>query len=355
MDRSAASERVRAFAREAGFDLVGIATLGAATTGESYLAWLERGDHAGMDYMARERETRLDPRALLAGARSALVVGLRYAPVEEGGDGASAAVDSIWPKVARYAHGRDYHRVLKERLRPISRRIEEEFPGAATRVCVDTAPLLERELAARAGLGAVGKNTMLLNPEFGSWFMLGEVLTTLDLAPDVPISDLCGSCRRCLDACPTGALPEPYRLDARSCLSYWTIEHRGEIDAAIRPHLADHLFGCDACQEACPWNGPRVPPVSDPEVRLGGPRERLDLAGLLGISAAGYRRELRGTALERARRSGLRRNAAYALAGREGAEGEEALRNAETDPAGGTVASAARWARARRAARTPLD
>jgi epoxyqueuosine reductase len=340
-ERSALSERLRAAARAAGFELVGIATLGPAATGAAYLRWLERGDQAGMDWMARSRAVRLDPRRLLPGARSALVVGLRYAP-----HAAQPPAGSIWPRVARYARGSDYHGVVRQRLRRVERALRAERPEAGTRICVDTAPLLERELAARAGLGAVGKNTLLLHPEAGSWFVLGELLTTLDLAPDVPLADLCGDCRRCLDACPTGALPEPYRLDARRCLAYWTIEHRGEIAEPYRAHLAERLFGCDACQEACPWNRRALPPVVDPELGVVPERAALDLAGLLGISAARYRRELRATALERARREGLRRNAAYALAAAAGGAAGAALeRAAEGD---GPAAAAARWARARR-------
>jgi epoxyqueuosine reductase len=344
-DRSAAGERVRELARAAGFELYGIAALAPAATGEAYLRWLERGDQAGMRWMERNRELRLDPRALLPGAKSALVVGLRYEPVA-----GSVALEpsSIWPKVARYARGRDYHRVLKERLGRIAAKVAEAFPGAATRVCVDTAPLLERELAARAGLGAIGKNALLLNPEMGSWFLLGELLTTLDLAPDAPLADLCGDCRRCLDACPTGALPAPYRLDARRCLSYWTIEHRGEIAEEFRPFVAERLFGCDICQEACPWNRRELGPAEEPEMRLAGARAELDLAGLLGISAADYRRQLRGTALERARREGLRRNAAYALGGSAEGEGTAALERAAGKGDSEVVAGAVRWARARR-------
>ncbi len=345
MDRSAAGERVRALARAAGFELFGIATLAPAATGDAYLRWLERGDQAEMGWMERNQSVRLDPRRLLAGAKSALVVGLRYEPLA---GSPPPPADSIWPQVARYARGRDYHRILKERLGRIAKEVEALFPGATTKVCVDTAPLLERELAVKAGLGAIGKNSLVLNPEFGSWFLLGELLTSVDLAPDSPLADLCGDCRRCLDACPTGALPEPYRLDARRCLSYWTIEHRGEIAEELRPQVAEHLFGCDICQEACPWNRRDLPAAEEPELRLSGQRTELDLVGLLGISAADYRRQLRGTALERARRSGLRRNAAYALAGSDAPGAAEALARAENEGGSATVVAAASWARKRR-------
>jgi epoxyqueuosine reductase len=341
VDRSAAAERVRALAREAGFELYGIATLAPAATGAAYERWLERGDQAGMAWLERNRALRHDPRGLLPGARSALVVGLRYAPLA--GEEPPPA-ESIWPRVARYARGRDYHLVLRERLERVARAVVAERPEAQTRVCVDTAPLLERELAARAGLGAIGKNTNLLNPRFGSWFLLGELLTTLDLAPDAPVADLCGDCHLCLDACPTGALPAPYRLDARRCLSYWTIEHRGEIDGELRPRVAERLFGCDICQEVCPWNRKEMPAADEPELRLEGPRRELDLTGLLGMSADSYRADFRDSAMARAKREGLRRNAAYALAAGPGEGGAKALAGAAADPESPVVRAAARWA-----------
>ena len=240
---------LRAWAVEAGFDRVGVARLAAALHGESFVAWLGRGDQAAMAYMADRVEVRLDPRALFAGAKSALCVTLQYhAPDALPVDG------DLWPRVARYARGRDYHNVMTKRLRRLARRIEDAFPGSRTKPSVDTGPVLERDLAAAAGLGVAGKNTMLLHPHAGSYFFLGELFTSLDLEPEHELSDLCGSCSLCLEACPTGALPQPFRLDARRCISYWTIEHRGPIPEDVRPQLSDWVFGCDLCQEACPHN-----------------------------------------------------------------------------------------------------
>ena len=348
LDRSAAAERVKAMARSAGFEMVGIATLAPAATGGAYRRWLERGDQAGMAWMEKHVELRLDPRQLLPGARSALVVGLRYAPLED-----SEASSGLWPRVARYARGRDYHDILRERLGALAGAIRGAFPECRSRVCVDTAPLLERELAARAGLGAVGKNTNLLHPDYGSWFLLAEILLSLDLAPDQPLSDLCGACTRCLDACPTGALPEPYRLDARRCLSYWTIEHRGAIPEELRSHVSDRVFGCDICQEVCPWNRD-PPPVREPELAVPAGRRELDLAGLLGIDEAEYQERFRGSPMKRAKAEGLRRNAALALAGDGGPAARAALATAARDPSP-VVREAVAWAAARSPAGEPVD
>lgn len=309
MDRIGAARRVKTLAREAGFELAGVATLGPATTAAAYRRWLEEGQQAGMAWMARNVDLRADPRGLLPGARSALVVGLRYAPHRDEGE---LPAESFWRGVARYARGRDYHELLRERLAAVALAVAAEFPASASRICVDTAPLLERELAARAGLGAIGKNTNLLHPEFGSWFLLGELLLTLDLAADTPLADLCGNCSRCLDACPTGALPAPYRLDANRCLSYWTIEHRGDIPAQFHEHLARWHFGCDICQEVCPWNA-SAPEVDDVSLAPSFESRTLTLREIAALDEAGYRERFRGSALRRARLEGLRRNAGLAV------------------------------------------
>ncbi|HEX6202713.1 MAG TPA: tRNA epoxyqueuosine(34) reductase QueG, partial [Thermoanaerobaculia bacterium] len=247
---------------------------------------------------------------------------------------------------------RDYHNLMGKRLRRLARRLREEYPGADIRAYVDTGPVLERELAARAGLGVAGKNTCLLSREDGSWFLLGEVFTTLDLAPDEPLADLCGRCTRCLDACPTGALPAPYRLEADRCISYWTIEHRGAVPEEMRRGLGDWVFGCDVCQEVCPWNlrwqhradrGGRRP-ADHPDLRLPAHRARLDLAGLLGLGEAGYEETFRGSALQRARLAGLKRNAAIAMGNRGEARYVAPLAAALRDEPDPVVRGAAAWA-----------
>jgi len=308
-----------AWALEAGFDRAGSATLESLEHGDALTAWLARGDHATMGWMERTAELRREPSRLFPGARSVLCVALQYHPRPSrlesgGGDGAggAGAGGDLWPRVARYARGRDYHNVMGKRLKKLARRVREAFPGSETRTAVDAGPVLERELAARAGLGAVGKNTLLLSPEGGSWFLLGELFTSLSLAPAPPVADLCGRCTACLEACPTGALPEPYRLDARRCISYWTIEHRGAFPAEVRPLLGGWVFGCDLCQEACPANTDPAP-ATDPAFDLPPERAELDLEALLGLSAEQYRERFQASPMQRAKREGLRRNAAVAM------------------------------------------
>jgi epoxyqueuosine reductase len=314
MGVSATAELLRSWALEAGFDRAGVAALVPAATGPAFRRWLDRGDQAGMGWLERRVEARLEPATVLPGARSALCVALRYAPLL----GEPEPTGDLWPRVARYARGDDYHELMTGRLDALAERIAAAYPGVASRRYVDTGPVLEREMAARAGLGVVGKNTCLLDREMGSWFLLGELFLTLDLAPDEPLADLCGGCTLCLDSCPTGALPEPYRLDANRCISFWTIEHRGALPVAAREMAGDWVFGCDICQEVCPWNRRRhaIGPADHPELQLPERRRELDLAGLLGLGREEYVERFRRSPMKRARREGLQRNAAVAMGNR---------------------------------------
>jgi epoxyqueuosine reductase len=305
------AELLKSWALEAGFDRAGVAALEPAAHGEAFVRWLARGDLAGMSYLERRLDARLRPEAVLAGARAALCVALQYHPL----DGEPEPGGDLWPRVARYARGRDYHDLMGTRLRSLAARVAAAFPGVGSRLYVDTGPVLERDLAARAGLGAVGKNTNLLHRQGGSWFLLGELFLTLDLAPDAPLADLCGRCTRCLEACPTGALPEPYRLDSRRCISYWTIEHRGELPPAAREMVGDWVFGCDVCQEVCPWNH-EPDAATHPELGLPPERATLDLVALLRLDRDGYVTRFRGSPLKRAKQEGLQRNAAVAMGNR---------------------------------------
>ncbi len=310
------AELLTGWALEAGFDRAGAASLEPyAGAGASFLRRLERGLFASMAWLGRRPRRRLTPASLLDGARSVLCVALRYHPLE----GEPEPEGDLWPRVARYARGDDYHPLMKRRLRALAARIREAFPGSGARLHVDTGPVLERELAARAGLGAIAKNTQLLARD-GSWFLLGELFLTLELEPSAPMAeDLCGNCRRCLDACPTGALPAPFVLDARKCISYWTIEHRGEVPESARSLVGDWVFGCDVCQEVCPWNEHRAAPAKrerSREFALPAERAELDLTALLGLSEDEYRKRFRGSPMKRPGRSGLRRNAALAMGNR---------------------------------------
>ena len=213
-------------------------------------------------------------------------------------------------RVSRYAWGADYHEVIRRRLHKLADFHRRLAPAAGVRGVVDTAPLLERQFGQLAGLGWIGKNTMLINERFGSWFFLAALLSTEEMAYDRPsVADRCGSCRACLDACPTGALVEPYRLDARKCISYLTIELRGPIPAELRAACGNRLFGCDACQEACPWNR-RTPATAEPAFQPGPGMNPVELAELAALDEEAFRRRFRHTPLWRAKREGILRNAA---------------------------------------------
>lgn len=330
---------IKHWARDAGFDVAGVARLEPMERGEAYVRWLERGDQADMAWLERRLDARLDPRRILPGAASALCVGMRYWPLA----GETEAADALWSRVARYARGEDYHRVMERRLDALGERIAEAFPGTQWRRYVDTGPLLERELAAQAGLGAIGKNTLLLHRQHGSWLLLGELILTLDLVPDAPVADLCGACTACLDACPTGALREPYRLDSNLCISYWTIERRGALPPQAREAVGDWVFGCDVCQEACPWNHGRAPARHD-ELRLPEARRELTLERLLRLPRDEYVERFRHSPMKRAKLPGLRRNGAVVLGNRGRRESVPALVEALDADADPIVRGHAAWA-----------
>jgi len=289
-------------ARELGFIAAGITAVEPMDPAP-FRSWLAAGYAAEMTYLGQHLPLRADLRAVLPGARSVISVALPYPGPQ--------AEESAVGAVAKFARGADYHDVVRERLTLLWDELRREHPGAEGRVFVDSGPLPERELARRAGLGWIGKHGCLLHPELGSRFVLGEILTTLALEPTPSISGSCGECRRCLDACPTGALVAPGTVDARRCLSYLTIEHKGPLPRELRPLLGTRLFGCDACQDACPHNGARDAfdsPLA-PAAHLLAP----DLPALLLMSPEDFNRRFRGTALRRAKRRGVLRNACVAL------------------------------------------
>ncbi len=308
-DPQGIKDRLAARARDLGFDRFGVASpeLPPAHI-ERYQEWLAAGYHAGMDYMARTRSVRGDLEAILPGVRSVVCVLVDYRgiPAEPGPD--RDPDPGPGGKVARYARGRDYHIVLKRRLERLADHLEEMVPGSRTRTCVDSVPVLERTLAWSAGLGFLGKNTLLITPGLGSYTLLAELLTTVELPVDRPIEGTCGRCTRCLDACPTSAFPEEGVLDSSRCISYLTIEHRGELPDEVS--LDGWAFGCDVCQEVCPYNSGSSPQPPGEDFRT--PRAAgawLPASRLEGIpTREEFAARFGGTPLMRAGLEGLRRN-----------------------------------------------
>jgi epoxyqueuosine reductase len=334
---AALSARVKATGRTLGFDLVAVGPASPPLHGPEFEAWLDAGYAGTMAYLERGRARRLDPGEVLPGARSVIAAALNY---HQGPDAPGPA------HVARYAWGDDYHAVMEPRLRALVVDLIQAEPGAGARAYVDTGPVLERDLAARAGLGWVGKNTMLLHPGLGSYFFIGVVLTTAELSFDSGLPDRCGTCTRCLEACPTQAFVAPYVLDSRRCLSYLTIEHRGPMPVELRAAAAGRAFGCDVCQDVCPWN--RRAPLTAEAAFVA--RELPALTEWVTLTDDDVRRRFSGSPLRRARRAGLARNAAVALGNAGAADAEPALRTALHDP-DPEVAEHAGWALERLAER----
>jgi len=328
----ALTQAVKARAVEVGFDRVAVGPAGPAEHAGRFEAWLDAGYAGGMDYLARTRVERQDPARLLPGCRSVVTLALAYGPRED---------DPSWSGVSCYARGADYHDLMRPRLAAVVSCLREAGgPEVASRAAVDTSAVLERDLAARAGLGWIGKNTNLIAVGAGSYFFIGVVLTTASLVADGPATDHCGTCTACLDACPTDAFVGPWVLDARRCLAYLTIEHRGDVPDEWKPAMGEWLFGCDVCQEVCPWNR-KVPSAREPALAPAAPLP--PLTELVTMDDATFRERFRGTAMKRARRPGLARNAALILAHRRDPASAPALRAALDDPDAG-VRRAAAWA-----------
>jgi epoxyqueuosine reductase len=288
-----------------GFDLVGVAQAAEAEGAGHLESWLDAGMHGEMEYMARTRAVRCDPRLLLPGCSSVVAVAMSYRSDQPDSTEVEASDGRVW--VSRYAWGRDYHRILKKKLIRLGRWLAEQRPGAQWRACVDTTPILEREWAARAGLGWIGKNTLLLNRELGSELFLGILITDQRLRPDRPRPEHCGTCKACLEACPTQAFLEPRVLDARRCVGYLTVEHRSAIPGELQTGVGAMIAGCDICQEVCPWTR-RAPANLHPEFAPEPRRLRPKLRDLEGLDEEGYAEWRRGSALNRIRFEHFRRN-----------------------------------------------
>lgn len=323
------AQTVKRLARDVGFDLVGITPADPPARVGYYREWLARGYAGSMTYLHRNVLLRAEPARLLPRASAIICVALAYKRTDgyvtrsqlglkapgslappDGGGGPSVPHTG---RIAQYARGRDYHIVMHGMLIALIARLRCELvePFEA-RAFVDTGPVLERELAARAGLGWIGRNTCLLSAQRGSYLLLGELVTTLDIAADVPLPGQCGSCTRCVDSCPTHALVAPYELDARRCIAYLTIEHRGDIAAELQVAIGERVFGCDVCQQVCPYNA-RAPLGTYSEIMSDRTTAELPLEPLIHLTVGGHRRLTRESALRRANRAMWQRNAAVSL------------------------------------------
>ncbi len=349
---------IRQRGRELGFDDCRFTTAEAPESAPRFDEWLAQGQHGEMAYLERNAPKRVEPRRVLPGARSIITLAASYAELSiqySVFSNKSMATNSDNPAsriqnpeshrglIARYARYRDYHMVLGERLKLLTAFVNE-LGGADTRSLwyVDTGPLLERDLAQRAGLGFIGKHTNLISRRLGNWIFLAEIITTLDLEPDPPEKNRCGTCTRCLEACPTRAITGPFQLDARLCISYLTIELKGAIPVELRPALGNRIFGCDDCLAVCPWNrfareGRLMKERARPEL------EQPDLIELLSLDDAGFKRRFAGTPILRAKRRGLLRNVCVALGNIGDATALPALERAALD-AEPLIAEHARWA-----------
>ncbi|MGY8955856.1 MAG: tRNA epoxyqueuosine(34) reductase QueG [Alphaproteobacteria bacterium] len=342
MNEPSPRDRIREKALELGFDLVGFAPVSLSDEVQSNLdGYLAKGMHGDMDWMVAKAERRRQPSALWPEANSVIALAMNYTPA----DGALDSIDQ--PGIGHlsvYARGRDYHDVVKKQLKVLGRWICETFPGDV-KVFVDTAPVMEKPVAQQAGLGWQGKHTNLVSREHGSWVFLGEVFTTLELAESPPEEDHCGSCQACLDACPTNAFPAPYKIDARRCISYLTIEHSGPIDRELRPLIGNRIYGCDDCLAACPWNKfAQAAPVTELRARpeLAFPK----LAELARLDDGAFRTLFSRTAIKRIGRDRFVRNVMIALGNVGGDNAVEVALERLTDESP-LVRGAAVWALSR--------
>jgi len=327
-------------ASKLGFDACGFASLTNAWPATARLnEFIAAGRHGTMDWLAETAERRGHPRGLWPEARTAVVLGMNYGPDR---DPLQALQDRTRAAISVYAQGRDYHEVIKGRLKELAGLIKKRL-GGETKVFVDTAPLMEKPLAEQAGLGWQGKHTNLVSRAFGSWLFLGSVLTTVDLPPDTPGEDHCGACRACLDICPTGAFPAPYQLDARACLSYLTIEHAGPIPERYRTAMGNRIYGCDDCLAVCPWNRFADAAAANrafmPRAELVAPR----LADLLALADAAFREMFAGSPIKRIGVKRMIRNCLIA-AGNSGDHSLEASIRPHLDDPDPVISEAAQWA-----------
>jgi epoxyqueuosine reductase len=338
---------VKELGRSLGFTKVGVSGVDLAADERRLDEWLAAGRHGTMEYMRRHGRKRTRPAELVDGTLRVISARMDYWP-RGSRDARSVLADSRRGYVARYALGRDYHKVLRTRLARLARAIEERAGAHGFRAFVDSAPVLEKALARNAGLGWIGKHTNLIDREAGSWFLLGELYTSLPLPLDAPVGDHCGSCTACLDVCPTQAIVAPYQLDARRCISYLTIEQRGSIPLELRAAIGNRIFGCDDCQLFCPWNK-FARPTEAPDFSVRHELDGADLVRLFGWSESEWREKTEGSALRRAGYEGWLRNVAVALGNaQKDAAVVSALRSRSEHPSA-LVREHVQWALARHA------
>jgi len=349
LDQPTVMAAIRRWAAELGFEQAAVARIVLAQDAKALAAWVASGAHGDMRYLERNQELRAHPQALVPGTVAVISLRMDYM-CEPPADAWRALAEPEHGYVARYALGRDYHRTLRGRLRQLAERLRVLIGPFGYRVFSDSAPVLERALGRDAGLGWIGKHTNLINRDDGSLFLLGEIYTDLPLEPDSPVSaDHCGTCTRCIEVCPTAAIVAPYRLDARRCISYLTIEHKGSIPEPLRPLLGNRVFGCDDCQLVCPWNRyARLTSLAD-----FAPRHGLDSAGLTELFAWSedeFETVTRGSALRRVSHAQWLRNVAIALGNAPTTAKVVAALAARADHASALVREHVAWARARHAA-----
>jgi len=302
MEAQSLTARIKSHAADLGFCKVGVAHAAELTDESEHLReWLARGYHGTMDWMQRNSEKRSDVRKILPNTKSVVCVAMNYYTNIQHSN------DPDVGKISRYAWGDDYHIVMTERLEKLQKFIEAEVPGVQAKLYVDTGPVMDKVWAARAGLGWQGKHTNLITKEYGSWVFLGEIILDKELEYDQPIEDFCGSCRACIDACPTGAITEPYVLDSNKCISYLTIEHHGDIPEQLAPQFENWIYGCDICQDVCPWNKFQ----QETKESMFRPREHNrnpSLAELAAMSEMEFQERFRRSPIKRTKHRGLVRN-----------------------------------------------
>ena len=337
ISRAELKHRLVSFARAIGFDSCRVAVCGSAPHAEAFRNWLDEDGHGEMGYMERGEEKRCDPKKVLRNARSIVVLAKNYFQGDAVHRNAATAKTG---RIARYAWGDDYHDLIESKLDKIDEFLREF--GGQQKCYVDTGPVLERDHAAEAGIGWHGKSTMLIDERLGTWFFLAEVLTTLELPPDEPVPDRCGTCERCIKACPTGAITAPHRLDARRCISYLTIELKGSIPLELRPLVGNRIFGCDDCLDACPWN--RFAQVSREAAFSARPSTvGMPLRDYLSLSDDEFRVLFRNSPIKRIKRRGFLRNVCVAL-GNVGDLSDLAALERATADSERLIAEHAKWA-----------